>query len=386
MSDDINTLWALVAAALLLVAHFAVLLMIEGLSRRRVVGSGAAKHIVGAVGAILGVVTCGYALGHGVGSDWYGEDGFLLVGVDLAASSRPENPTRAAEVLFLVATSMVFGSLVMAALAERATHVAHMLIGLLSGGVVVPVVGRWLAPGRLLGSISVGGERFVDTAAASIFVMAGWFGLIGATVIGPRLGRIGSTGQVRAIPGQSPAAVSLGSLLFMAGSFGLTARPDLGWSDEVSAAALSMVIAGAAGAGVASVIGLRRYGDLGTTIAARGVVAGVVSVTGSPATIDPIEAVLWGSVGSGLAVMAVMAMGHRKIDDPLGVVGVCGVAGMVGALSAGEFSYGQLAAQIVGVLIVSAASIVIAGVAFGALRSVGGLRVRREIEVVGLDL
>lgn len=386
MSDDINTLWALITASLLLVANLAVLLMVEGLSRRRVVSSGAAKHIVGAVGAILGVVTCGYALGYGNGGHWSGDDGFLLVGLDLARSSTPGGATPAAEILVMAATSMFFGSLVMAGLAERATHVAHLVVGLSSGGVIVPVVGRWLEPSGLLGSIAVDGETFLDAAAASVFLMTGWFGLIGTTIIGPRLGRIGSSGQVRAIPGQSPAAVSMGALLFMAGSFGLTIRPSLEWSDDVSAAALSMVIAGAAGAGVASIIGLRRYGDLGTTIASRGLVAGVVSVTGSPHTTDAVGAILWGSIGSALAVMAVMAMGHRKIDDPLGVVGVCGVAGLVGALTAGEFGVAQLIAQLVGVLIVSAVSIVAAGAVFGVLRLGGALRVRPEIEVVGLDL
>ena len=385
MADDINTLWALFSASLLLVVNCASITLIEGASRGRAVSTGAGRHMVGAAGGTLGVVASGYAWGLSPGSSWAGQEGFFLVGVDLATSPAAGEATVGLDVLHLVALSIVFTTLVMGALAERASILSHAVLGVVSGGLVMPLVHRALQVDGLLGSIAVGSARFVDSAATTLFTMVGWFGLIGAAVIGPRLGRIGSGGQLRAIPGRSAVAIAVGTALFIIGAPAIASLRSLTWQDAVADATVVMLVGSAAGALAAAGFGHRRYGDVGTLMVARGALAGLVATSGDPFELAPATALLAGAAGAIVAIIVAIAVGHRKIDDPVGVVGIFGAAGVVGGLVTHIGSIEQFTAQLMGQLIIAAWSIVVAGAVFGTLRLLRLLRLSADVEIVGLD-
>ena len=93
VGDDSNTFWALIAGILLLVAYVGLVGVVEGSTRRRLVTTGAARHVAGAAGAILGVVAFGHAFAFGQGNDWIGTDGFFLTGVALESRSSAEAAT-----------------------------------------------------------------------------------------------------------------------------------------------------------------------------------------------------------------------------------------------------------------------------------------------------
>lgn len=359
--------------------------VIEGLTRRRTVTTGAARHLGGFVGVVFGVVVCGYAIGKGAGNEWFGSHGFLLSGVDLSARASTDSATTGAQLVLLIAVSVLFVSLVMAALAERTTFVAHVVCGFLSGGFLVPFAQRSLAPQGLLGSISVDGAMFVDSSAATIFAMAGWLGLLGAMVIGPRLGWIGSSGNVRVIPGRSPWIVSAGALLFVAGSTGLAAYPEPRWGVDVANAGLAVVLAASAGAAAAAALGVRRHGGVTVTGLTRGVLAGVVASSGALLEVSPVAAIVLGAAGSAAAHVTASALSRWRIDDPAGAIAAFGAAGIVGSLGGRAIELDQIVAQFIGQLIIAAWSIVVAGLVFGALRFARLLRISPDIEMVGLD-
>ena len=337
------------------------------------------------IGAVLGVVVCGYALGVSSGNQWYGSDGFFLLDVELAQRVTADSATTGSLIFQQIAISSLFGALVMAALAERATFVAHVLVGLVAGGFAVPLTRRSLETDGILGSITIGDSGFVDSAAATLFTMSGWFALVGAMVIGPRLGRIGPSGDFRAIPGKSAAMVSAGTVVFLAGSIGLSALNTAAWSDDVATASLAVVIAGSAGAGSAALLGLRSVGFVDTSVVSRGFLVGVVSVSGSLLDVDPAPALAIGAIGGVIAFVGVAQVERWQIDDPVGVVGVFGAGGVWASLIANGLDSNQFFAQILGQLIVAAWSIVVAGIVFGGLRVLRVLRVRPELEIVGLD-
>lgn len=359
--------------------------VVEGLTRRRMVATGAARHLGGFLGAVIGVVGCGYALGYGPGNEWFGQEGFFLSGVDFSPEAAGDSATAAARIFLLVGQSAFFVSLVMAALAERTTFAAHIVCGLIAGGLLVPSTQRALDPVGILGSISVNDSSFVDSSAASIFAMAGWLGLLGAMVIGPRLGWIGANGNVRVIPGKSPWIVGAGSLLFVAGSAGLSSIPDAQWDDRVSNAAMALLLGATAGGCIAAAIGVRRHGRVTVFGLAAGLLAGVVATSGALLHVGPIGALVLGAIGGGVAQVAAIALERWRIDDPAGAVSAFGAAGVVGSLGARAFDLDQLLAQVIGQLIIAAWSIVVAGLVFGTLRAVRVLRVSRDIEMVGLD-
>ena len=384
VGDDSNTFWALTAGILLLVAYVGLVGVVEGSTRRRMVTTGAARHVAGAAGAVLGVVAFGYALAFGQGNDWIGTDGFFLSGVALESRTSAEAATSGSLLFVQIGLAIVFSGVVLSALAERATYTAHVVVGVVSGGLLVPAVWRATSDDGVLGSISFGDRGFVSGAATS-FAMAGWLALIGAMVIGPRAGRVGSQGQLRAIPGKSALGVAIGGLVFFTGSLGFVAVPSATWSSDVADAAVGIAIAGSMGAVVASAIGWRSEGSVTTIASVQGLLAGIVSVLGNPFGVTPLFALVVGAVGGAVAAFAATAIDRARIDDPVGIIAVFGCAGVWGSLAVASGSLDQLLAQAVGQLIVAAWSIVAGGILFGALRVARILRVSPELEVVGLD-
>ncbi len=384
VGDDSNTFWALTAGILLLVAYVGLVGVIEGSTRRRMVTTGAARYIAGAAGAVLGVVAFGRAIVFGQGNDLVGTDGFFLSGVALEGRTSVSAATSGSLLFVQIALAVMFSGVVLSALVERATYTAHVVVGVASGGLLVPIVLRATSDNGVLGSISFGDRGFI-AGAATIFAMAGWLALIGAMVIGPRAGRVGSEGQLRAIPGKSASGAAIGGLLFFAGSVGFAAIPSAAWGTEVADAAVGIAIGGSAGALVGSAICWRSEGSVSTIVSVQGLLAGIVAVLGDPLAVTPLFAVVAGAAGGAVAALAASAIERGRIDDPVGVIAVFGAAGMWGSLAVTSDSLDQLFAQVVGQLILAAWSIVAGGILFGALRVARILRVSPELEIVGLD-
>lgn len=384
VGEEINNLWAIIAASLLIVASAALVLVVEGATRRRIVSSGSARYVTTVLGAVAGVFLCGHALGSTSGNEWFGTEGFLLSGVDLGVRAASDAPTQGSLIVHTMAIAIVFSAIVAAAVAERVTISSHLVLGLVSGGVIVPLLMRALEPAGLLGSVHFGEAIFTDSAA-SMFALAGWFALIGSMVVGPRLGRVGSTGDFRAIPGKSPALVSAGTLAFVASSVGFVSLPEPLWVSEVGSAIVALLLAGASGAIVSMAVGYRTQGVVSGLIITQGLIAGLVATTGAPLETSAMAAVILGAIGGGIGVLASLVTERIKIDDPVGVIGIFGAAGIWGSLGAKAFDTDQFFAQLVGQLIVAAAAIVAAGVLFATLRLTRILRLRPELELVGLD-
>lgn len=384
VGNDSNTFWALTAGILLLVAYVGLVGVVEGSTRRRTVTTGAARHVAGAAGAVLGVVAFGHAIAFGQGNDWVGTDGFFLSGVALEGRTSVEAATSGSLLFVQIALAVVFSGVVLSALVERATYTAHVVVGMASGGLLVPVVWRATSDSGVLGSISFGDRGFV-AGAATIFAMAGWLALIGAMAIGPRAGRVGSEGQLRAIPGKSSSGAAIGGLLFFAGSVGFAAIPSAAWGTDVADAAVGIAIAGSTGALAASAISWKSEGSASTIASVQGLLAGIIAVLGDPLVLTPLFALVVGAIGGAVGAFVVSAIERARIDDPVGIIAIFGSAGVWASLAVASDSLDQLLAQVVGQLILAAWSIVAGGLLFGALRVARMLRVSPELEVVGLD-
>lgn len=386
MGDDISTLWALVASVFVLISHAGIVGFVEGLTRKRSVTSGISRHLLSVAGSMVGVVACGFAVARGSGNDWFGTEGFALSDVDLAARIGPDgSPTYGALLLVQIAVSVAVSAGMLGALAERATAVAHFIVGFVVGGLALPVILRAIQQFGVLGAISVGEARFVDAAAASVFAMAGWFALVGTMIIGPRIGKFGSEGQPRAVPGKSLPMAVVGALMFFATAVGYHVVFEAAWSDELFTGAMALMIAGSAGAFSSAVVGYWLTGSIGGATVSRGLIAGVVSATGLSLETGAWRAIIVGAVGGVLALAVVSLVERAKVDDPVGSIACFGSAGVWGSLAVGLRGFEQFVAQLVGQLIVASWSIVVAGVVFGLLHSMRILRIPVELEMVGLD-
>ncbi len=249
----------------------------------------------------------------------------------------------------------------------------------------------WGAGGYLLdkGALDFAGGTVVH-------INAGMAGLVGAYVLGKRIGY-----GKEALTPHSLTLTMVGASLLWVGWFGFNAGSNLEANTGVglpfintlfatAAAVLAWCIGEALGKGKASMLG-----------AASGAVAGLVAITPACGSVGPMGAIVIGLVAGFLCLWGVT--GLKKMlgaDDSLDVFGVHGVGGIVGALLVGVFAApglggtgaedfsiaSQLLIQAEGVVITMVWSGVVAFVCYKIVDMVMGLRVSEEAEREGLDI
>ena len=368
MDGEVEVFWALVAGLLLLLAHAGVVMVVEGLTRRRRLLEVSARHIAGAAGAVVGTLSV-MAL----------DPSFLSGAVGDAGADVSRLPITAMTMAILMT------ALATSALTERATVVAHLVVGVLTGSVLLPTVTAARLDDGLLDAISIGTRGFVDTAAASFFLVSGAVALTGTMVIGPRLGGSGPDGKVRHIPGKSIPAATVGALLVSIGLIGVLTPLGQVWTDSVVDAAVHLLAGGAVGALVGALIGYSLWGWSRSVFTIQGLLAGIVATSGDPYGATLLESMFLAGGGAIVALFVARYLRSVGIDDPVGSVAVYGAASIYGALGVGFSDGSQFLAQLLGVGITSVGVLIVSGIVFAILRVLRVLRIRPEIEVVGLD-
>jgi Amt family ammonium transporter len=269
---------------------------------------------------------------------------------------------------------------------------------------IYPIVGHWIWGGGWLSNL---GPGFADFAGSTVVhSTGGWLGLVGAMVLGPRIGKYVKNGAgvtTRAIPGHSLPLASLGVFILWFGWFGFNAGSTVAGTDlSIALIALNTNVAAAAGAVGALFTAWIWFRKPDPTFALNGAIAGLVSITAGCAFVAPAMAVLIGLLGGVLVVLSVELLDKVcKIDDPIGAVSAHGVCGAWGTLAVGLFAneaiggvsglffgggLAQLGVQFVGVVAVFAWTMAAGFVLFTVIKAVMGLRVSREDELRGLDI
>ncbi|MDP4862480.1 MAG: ammonium transporter [Burkholderiaceae bacterium] len=229
-----------------------------------------------------------------------------------------------------------------------------------------------------------------------VHINAGVAGLVGAYVLGPRLGY----GR-EAMPPHSLTLTMVGAALLWVGWFGFNAGSNLEATSGATLAFVNTLLAPAA-AVLAWCIGeAMTKGKASMLGAASGAVAGLVGITPACGSVGPMGAIVIGLACGFLCLWGVT--GFKRMmgaDDSLDVFGVHGIGGIVGALLTGVFTApglggtggddfniaSQLWVQAEGVLITMVWSAVIAYLAYKIVDVVIGLRVSAEDEREGLDI
>ena len=370
MPTDIEILWALSAGLLLLIANLGAVVIMEGLTRKRNVLTVSARHLAGASGAILGT----FAIAN-VDSDFVNDSS--IIGVDYGSN---------VQLWLSLSTAVLMTTLSMAGLAERSTVMSNLIVGLVMGALLVPVAASARLPDGFLSSIAFGDRTFIDTAAASLFTVAGVAALVGTIIIGPRRGRVGADGALRIISGKSMPVAMVGTLLMIPGLIGALGRPGDEWNQDVLDGAIRLAVGGAVGAVVGIVIGAFLSGRISLGPVLHATLAGVVTATGDPQGMTTFSLAFYAASGAILALTVNRYLERINIDDPVGIVATFGVAGVWGSLSVGLMDTEQFLAQVLGVGLVVAMTFIVTGVVFALLRIFRLLRINSDIEVAGLEL
>ena len=186
MVTAINTIWVLVAAFLVFFMQPGFAMLEAGLIRVKNVGNILMKNLMDFCMASLGYWAVGFALMYGVGNLFVGGSYFFLAGVPEQISGVPS----LAFWLFQLVFAGTAATIVAGAMAERTKFAAYLAYSLVIGAFVYPIVGHWVWGGGWLGNLG-----FLDFAGSSVVhSVGGWAGLMGAIVLGPRLGKYNEDG------------------------------------------------------------------------------------------------------------------------------------------------------------------------------------------------
>jgi len=399
LTRGLNTLWIIITASLVFWMQAGFALVEAGLTRAKNTTNILFKNLIDFVFATLAFWAFGYAFMYGTSAaGWIGTDAFF---VNATYTDVVDVPVLAFWFFQLVFAGTA-ATIVSGAMAERTKFSSYLIYSFFITGIIYPIAGHWVWGGGWLWTLPYG-DGFRDFAGSTVVhSVGGWLALIGAIVLGPRLGRFAKDGKPIAIPGHSITLVTLGVFILWLGWFGFNPGSQLaingGNADAVALVAANTNIAAAAGAIAALIVSwlfVAKKPDLPTTL--NGALAGLVAITAPCAYVTPGYSVLIGAIGGVIVVYGAVFLEKLKIDDPVGAVPVHLFNGIWGTLSIGIFGTegitslvtgdgGQLVAQLIGVLAFGAWCLATGSILFLSIKAINGLRVSREEEIKGLDI
>jgi len=331
------------------------------------------------------------------GNSFFGYSGFFLSGTSYDVST-----------IMLWFFQMVFAAtaatIVAGAVAERMKITAYLAYSFIIGALIYPIYGKWVWGGGWLSTLSIGDAVGVRDFAGSgvVHMVGGLAALIGAWMVGPRIGKFNKDGKPNVIKGHNLPFVVIGTFILFFGWFGFNPGSTLAATDlRISVIAVNTFLAGATGAVVALYWMFMKTGKMDIVMACNGALAGLVAVTAPCAYIAPWAAVVIGAVAVPVMLFTANLVENKlKIDDAVGAVPVHLGNGLWGLLAVGIFADGtyggiqgvitghfsQLALQVIDVLTVFAWVGPTALLTFWVIKKTMGLRASRKEELQGLDL
>lgn len=399
----IDFVWLLVAGFLVFMMQAGFAMVETGFTRAKNAGNIIMKNVMDFSIGSIAYFAVGYGIMYGTSKlgGLFGASNFFLSSANPATN---EGLWEYASWFFQVVFAATAATIVSGAMAGRTKFVGYLIFSFVISLVIYPVSGHWIWGGGWLAKLGM-----IDFAGSTVVhSVGGWVGLVGALVLGPRLGKYSKAKKAKAIPGHSIPLAALGVFLLWFGWFGFNAGSTLGYSDIIGHVAMTTNLAAAAGAILAMFTVWVLNGKPDVSMSLNGALAGLVAITAPCSVVSPVSAVIIGAVGGVLVVLSVEFFDKvLKIDDPVGAVSVHGINGVWGTLAVGLFaqsSYAQasgfgavnglffgggshqLGIQAIGVLAVAGWTIAAATVLFLSIKYTIGLRVSREEEMKGLDI
>ena len=394
IESDLTIMWITIAGFLVFFMHAGFTLVEAGFTQSKNAVNIAMKNLMAiSVGTIV-YWLIGYSLMYGETTNgFFRWSGFFT-------ETAPHN------LFFQTMFAATCATIVSGAVAGRTKYSVFAIFAVVITGFIYPIAGGWeWNTDGWLNSADFMPTEFIDLAGSSIVhAVGGWAALVGAYMVGPRLGKY-VKGKVEAIPGHNKVLATLGVMALWFGWFGFNGGSQLAWGGDNTVAATTIVLltnlsaaAGAVGALFTTWVWYSKP-DIVQTL--NGALAGLVSITAGAANMDPYGAFFAGLIGGIIVVFAIEFIEKKlKIDDAIGASSVHGVVGVWGTLviglwgidskgGIGLFNGGgteQLISQLIGALAYTLWAAVLAYIFFYILKISIGLRVTKEEEIEGLDI
>ena len=403
-SAEVFGVWFLIGAALVFWMQAGFAMVEAGFTRAKNTGNIIMKNLMDfCIGTVV-FILIGFSL-------LMGEDllGFIgKPGFDLFTSYANFDFSSFVFNLVFCATT---ATIVSGAMAERTKFLSYCIYSAVISALIYPIEAHWIWGGGWLANL--GFHDFAGSCA--IHMVGGISALIGAAILGPRIGKFkrdksGKVTKVNAFPGHSVALGALGVFILWLGWYGFNGAAATSL-EQLGSIFLTTTVAPAVATVVCMIFTWLKYGKPDVSMCLNASLAGLVAITAPCDVTNCLGAVIIGAVAGLLVVFGVWLLDHvLHIDDPVGAVAVHCMNGIWGTLAVGLFAtdaapgyaianasgktltglfYGGgfelLGLQALGVITVAAWTAVTITITFLIIKKVVGLRVTAEEEITGLD-
>ena len=386
VQKNVDFVWTLIAAFMVFLMQAGFAMVETGFTRAKNAINIMMKNLMDFCIGSLAYWAIGFGLMFGISDGWFGTSGFFFG--DFAID---KDPWVFAFWMFQVVFCATAATIVSGAMAERTKFTSYLIYSAVVSAIIYPVFGSWAWGSLYKGAGWLEGLGFIDFAGSTVVhSVGGWIALAGAIMLGPRIGKYGSDGKPKAIPGHNITLAALGVFLLWFGWFGFNPGSTTAAIPDIAMIAVNTNLAAAAGAvfSMATAWIIFKKPEVGMTL--NGTLAGLVAITAGCNNVSPASSVIIGAIAGILVVYSVLFFDRIGVDDPVGAISVHGVCGAWGTLAAAifnetGFTLKQLGVQATGVFACFVWSFVIAMILFYLIKVTIGLRVSEEEELAGLD-
>ncbi len=394
--SPVNTIWVLLGAALVFFMQAGFSMCEAGFTRAKNTGNILMKNLMDFCIGTPCFWLFGFGIMFGTGTALFGWIDPMIMGD--YSSVLPEGVPLWAFAIFQTVFCATSATIVSGSMAERTKFSAYCIYSAAISLLIYPISGHWIWGGGWLAQLG-----FHDFAGSTcVHMVGGVCALIGAKILGPRIGKYGKDGKPKAILGHNLTIAALGVFILWFCWFGFNGASTVGMSSDALVESASLVFFNtniAAAVACCAALGLTwiRYKKPDVSMTYNAALAGLVGITAGCDAVSPLGAVVMGLIFGVVVVFSIEFFDKvAKIDDPVGAVSVHCICGALGTILTGLFAkdggllYGggarMLGVQTLGVVSVAVYTAVIITIVFLLLKHTIGLRASAEDEIAGLDI
>lgn len=397
VSNEVFSVWFLIGAALVFWMQAGFAMVEAGFTRAKNTGNIIMKNLMDfCIGTVV-FILIGFSL-------LLGEDLVGLIGkpgFDIFTGYADFDWSNFVFNLVFCATT---ATIVSGAMAERTKFLSYCIYSAVISALIYPIEAHWIWGGGWLSQL--GFHDFAGSCA--IHMVGGISALIGAALLGPRIGKYtkdesGKIIKVNAFPGHNITIGALGVFILWLGWYGFNGAAATS-VEQLGSIFVTTTIAPAIATVVCMIFTWIKYGKPDVSMCLNASLAGLVAITAGCDVTDAFGAIVIGAVSGVLVVFGVWLLDYKlRVDDPVGAVAVHCLNGIWGTLAVGLFAttsapgndsytglfYGGgfhlFGLQLLGFVSVAAWTAVTITITFLIIKATVGLRVTEEEEIVGLD-
>ena len=402
LTTAVDCFWLFFGGVLVFFMQTGFTMVEAGFTRSKNTGNIIMKNIVDFMFGSIIYWFIGYGLMYGEGNGFIGIPFGDMFMNGMAGAENMDYTALFFQTVFCATSATI----VSGAMAERTNFKAYCIYSAAISLFIYPIAGHWVWGGGWLSQLDLPFHDFAGSAV--IHMVGGLSALIGATILGPRIGKFerdkdGKVTKVNAIPGHSLTIGALGVFILWFGWYGFNGAAATS-IDQLASIFVTTTIAPALATVTCMIFTWLKYGKPDVSMCLNASLAGLVAITAGCDVVSGLGAIIIGIVSGFLVCFGVWLLDHKlHVDDPVGAVAVHMFNGLWGGLAVGLFAttsapdnsdytglfYGGgfklFGVQLLGCVCILAWTAIMITITFLILKHTIGLRVSAEEEITGLD-